>query len=113
MPPISRPAMTSSKRPSRSASTISMCCPFISARTYSATSARRHLAGVRALVALDDAAAVGEEVRDDVRLVEPGVLGLHVEDLLVELDVVVEADLRAPEARALHLGFELAPSSRR
>jgi hypothetical protein len=31
---------------------------------------------------------------------------LNVEGLLVELDVVVEAHLRAPKARALHLGFE-------
>ena len=46
-------------------------------------------------------------MRDDVRLVETRVLGLDVKDLLFELDVVVEAHLGAPKARALHLGFEL------
>jgi len=34
--------------------------------------------GVGALVALEDPAAVGEEVGDDVRLAEARVLGLHV-----------------------------------
>jgi hypothetical protein len=66
-----------------------------------------HVIGVRALVALDDAPAVREEVRDDVRLIEPRVFGLHVEDVVLPLDVVVEAHLRAPKARALHLGLEL------
>ncbi len=63
--------------------------------------------GVVALVALDDAAAVGEEVRDDVRLVEAAVLRLDVEDLVLVLDVVVEADLSAVEARLAHLALEL------
>ncbi len=40
MPPISRPSMTASKRPSRSISTISRCCAFIRLRTNSATSGR-------------------------------------------------------------------------
>ena len=40
MPPIARPAMTSSKLPARSMSAISMCWPFIRARTYMATSSR-------------------------------------------------------------------------
>ena len=44
-----------------------------------------HLIGVDALVALDDAAAVGEEVRDDVRLVEARVLRLDVVDVLLVL----------------------------
>jgi hypothetical protein len=58
-------------------------------------------------VALDDASPVGEKVRDDVRLIQARVLRLNVEHLVLELDVVVEAHLRAPKARALHLGFEL------
>jgi hypothetical protein len=54
------------------------------------------LYGVRvaSLVALDDAPAVREAVRDDVRLAEAGVLGLHVVVLPLVLHVVVEADLR-------------------
>ena len=40
----------------------------------------RHLLLVRTLVTLDHASAVREEVRDDVRRVEPRVFGLHVKD---------------------------------
>jgi len=55
-------------------------------------------------VALDHPAAVGKKMGDDVRLVESRILGLHVENGGPELDVVVEAHLRAPKARPLHFG---------
>ena len=58
-------------------------------------------------MALDDAAAVGEKVRDDVRLVEAAVLGLDVERQGLVLDVVVEADLRADERGADDLALGL------
>ena len=63
--------------------------------------------GVGALVALDDATAVGEAMGDDVRQLEPGVLRLDVEDLVLVLDVVVEADLGAHELRARPFLVEL------
>jgi len=47
-------------------------------------------------------------VGDDVRLVEARVLGLHVIDVGLVLEVVVEADLRAPERRSVDLFLALA-----
>ena len=111
MPPIARPSMMASKRPSRSASAISSCCALHELPHEGRDVVAPHVLGVRALVALDDAPAVGEEVRDDVRLVEAAVLGLDVEGLALVLDVVVEADLRAQERRARDLALEPSSSS--
>ncbi len=70
-----------------------------------------HMLRVRALAALDDAAAVREKVGDDVRLVQAAVLGLDVEREVSVLDVIVEADLRPQKRRAHHLALELLQSS--
>src|SRR6185295_16349048 len=66
-----------------------------------------HFFFVRTLVALDDAAAVREQVRDDVRGVEARVLRLNVKNLPLVLHVVVEAHLRTPKGRPAHLRFYL------
>src|SRR5690606_4328731 len=65
---------------------------------------------VRPLVAFDDAAAVREKVRDDVRPIDARVFGLYVENGALVLDVVVEADLSAVERRAPVLLLELLES---
>jgi hypothetical protein len=48
--------------------------------------------GVRRLRRLEDAAAVGEQVRDDVRVLDARVLGLNVKDASLVPDVIVEAE---------------------
>src|SRR5262245_37574281 len=66
----------------------------------------RRVIGIGTLMTLDHPTAIRKEVGDDVGLIEPRILGLHVEKLISELDVVVESHLRAPKARAAHLGFQ-------
>ncbi|MBK7401731.1 MAG: hypothetical protein IPJ34_37125 [Myxococcales bacterium] len=51
-----------------------------------------HVRGVGGLDRLQDASAIREEVRDDVRMLDARVLGLDVIDLPLVLEVVVEPE---------------------
>src|SRR5207245_2697040 len=57
--------------------------------------------GVRGLRGLEDAPAVREEMRDDVRVPDARVLGLNVKHTSLVADVVVEAQKRG---RCVHDG---------
>jgi hypothetical protein len=55
---------------------------------------RAHVIGVRRLRRLQDAAAIGEQVRDDVRVLDARVFRLNVKDASLVANVVVEAEQR-------------------
>ena len=85
---------------------IALCCSFIIPRTVSSIPSASTCSAYDCLHALEDAAAIHEEVRDDVRVADARVFRLDVEHPVLVPDVVVVA-----EQRRLELGHRGEPTT--